>query len=145
MVAICAIVCGILTVTLAVGDDKKDTKPIDINGNWKLIASTVEGKKVPADEIEKLKYMIVFKDGKYTETGMGGHEAGTYKIDSSKSPATIDFTITEGDEKGKTQLGLLKFEGDILTVAYAKRGSTDRPKGFDGTDAEAVASLKRSK
>jgi hypothetical protein len=47
-VAICVIV---LTVTLAVGDEKKDTKPIDINSNWKLIASTVEGKKVPADEI----------------------------------------------------------------------------------------------
>ena len=144
-VAICVIVCGILTVTLAVGDDKKDTQPIDINGNWKLIASTVEGKKVPADEIEKLKYSLIFKDGKYTEASTAGNESGTYKIDDSKSPALIDFTITDGPEKGKTQLGLLKFEGDALTVAYAKPGSTDRPKGFDGTDAWAVTSLKRSK
>jgi uncharacterized protein (TIGR03067 family) len=141
----CVIVCGISAAASAVGDDKKDTKPIDLNGTWKLIASTVDGKKVPADEIEKLKYSLIFKDGKYTEASTSGTESGTYKLDASKSPATIDFTIEDGPEKGKTQLGLLKLEGDVLTVAYAKPGSMDRPKGFDGTDALAVTSLKRSK
>ena len=39
---------------------------------------------------------------------------GTYTIDPSAKPATIDFRNTAGEMKGKTWLGIYGMEGDVL-------------------------------
>jgi uncharacterized protein (TIGR03067 family) len=138
------IVYILLTLAMATGGDK--TGVANINGKWTAIGQIVDGKKIPGDLIEKEMNVLVFKDGKYTEMVMGKNiESGTYKIDAARTPATIDFTILEGTAKGKTQLGLIKLDGDVLTLALAQHGSTDRPKNFEGTDGTFVTTLKRDK
>jgi uncharacterized protein (TIGR03067 family) len=85
-------------------------------------------------------------DGKYSVTVMGKEvEAGTYKVDTTKKPAHLDLTVTEGKDKGQTQLGLLKLEGETMTVAFTKGGSKERPKSFESTEGVEVTILKRGK
>jgi uncharacterized protein (TIGR03067 family) len=143
--ALGAILWWVFALTAASGQDKKEAKAIDPNGEWKIESLIVRGEKVPVEAIERLKYSTVYKDGKCSETSVVGTESATYKIDASKSPATIDYTITEGQEKGKTQLGVIKIDGDLMTLALADYGDDKRPKGFDGKDALSVVTLKRSK
>jgi uncharacterized protein (TIGR03067 family) len=47
-----------------------------------------------------------------------------FTSDSSKSPKTIDYV-----SKGKTQLGIYEFEGDVLKVCVSAPGSP-RPAEF---------------
>jgi uncharacterized protein (TIGR03067 family) len=137
------IVCSILVPAIGLGDDKKQPKTIDIDGTWKMVGVIEGGKEAPKDEVVKAENGLIFKEGKYK--GFKDEESGTFKMDVSKSPVNIDFAVVEGQEKGKTQLGLIKLEGDVLTIALSKYGSTDRPKGFDGADAHWILTLKRSK
>lgn len=140
----CAFVFS-LSALLAVAQGEKKAAP-EIEGGWTQTGGIVEGKKWPAEIFDELKTVLSFKDGKYSQTDNGKEsEAGTYKIDFTKKPVTIDFTVIEGGEKGKVQLGILKIEGENITLALAMHGSTDRPKNFDGGGDEWVMILKRNK
>ena len=71
-------------------------------------------------------------------------EKGTYKINAKKNPATIDMSVMEGKDKGKSQIGIFKIEADQLTMAVVI-GSKDRPKSFDPAADVEVRILKRNK
>jgi uncharacterized protein (TIGR03067 family) len=141
---VCVLVFSLSAVMHVSGGDKKNDLKID--GSWTATGGIADGKKLPAELFEKDVQVVVFKDGKYTETFMGKEtEAGTYKIDTTKNPHTIDFDVTEGKAKGKVQLGLIKIDGDVMTIALADHGSKDRPKDFEGTGDNGVIILKRNK
>jgi uncharacterized protein (TIGR03067 family) len=73
-------------------------------------------------------------------------ENGTYKLDAAKKPAAIDLIIGKGGkDEGKTQLGIYKLEGDVLTVAIAEANSKTRPSSFEGVKGVEVTTLKRAK
>jgi uncharacterized protein (TIGR03067 family) len=129
--------------TIASAGDKAAPK---IDGAWIVTAATTDGKKVPDDVIAKWKKTFAFKDGKYTLT-MGGKEfeAGTYKLDPSKTPCAIDIKLTSGLSEGESVLGVLKLDGDKLTVAFGRYGSNMRPKNFDSADGIEVNHLIRKK
>jgi uncharacterized protein (TIGR03067 family) len=59
---------------------------------------------------------------------------GTFKVDPSKKPKTIDMTVTEDSEggkyKGKTSLGIYELDGDQLKWCANEPGKTERPKEF---------------
>ena len=116
-------------------------------GNWIATGGIVEGKKLPADEIEKAMLVVSFKDGKYTVTSMGKQlEAGTYTVDAKAKPhASIDLKITEGKDKDKTQVGIYKVDGDQVTFAISSAGVKERPKTFEGGKDVEVTMFKRSK
>lgn len=137
---VCFSVCGIV---VQAGGGKDGPK---VDGAWNAIAGISDGKKLPQDIIDKINLVVTIKEGKYKVT-VGGKqvEAGTYKLDTKTKPNHLDLTITEGDDKGKTQLGIMKLEGDQMSVAFAKAGGKDRPKNFDGGDGIEVTILKRGK
>jgi uncharacterized protein (TIGR03067 family) len=138
-----ACVVVILSLPFLVTVSGAEKRALDINGTWKGIVILANGKQAKFPEGY---YVLVFKDGKYSETVMGKEtEAGTYKMDAAKNPPTIDFAVTVGTNRGKTQLGILNFNGDVLTIALSKHGSTDRPKNLKGADESAVTILRRSK
>ena len=41
-------------------------------------------------------------------------QVGTQKLDPSKSPKTLDVTVTEGLNKGAVMLGIYELGGDTL-------------------------------
>jgi uncharacterized protein (TIGR03067 family) len=58
-------------------------------------------------------------------------EEGTYTLDTTKMPKTIDLAIKKGPGADKRQLGLYKVEKDDLRLAFASPGRAKRPERFE--------------
>ena len=139
-----AFVCLALCAVIAPAQGGKGGPKVE--GSWATTGLMFEGKKLPADVLEKLMPVFTFKDGKYTSLVMGKQdEAGSYKIDAKMKPAHIDLMIEDGKDKGKTQVGLIAVDGDTLKMALARPGEKDRPKDFEGGSGVIVVTFKRSK
>ena len=116
-----------------------------LEGTW-LLAEIGGEKNPPPDFFDKLKAKLIFKNDGYEQNVEDKKiEAGKFKVDLSKSPATIEFDIEEGKDAGKKQLGIFKVDGDRVTFAIAKVGSEVRPKNFEPTEDVEVTIFKRSK
>jgi uncharacterized protein (TIGR03067 family) len=88
---------------------------------------------------------VVVSGDKYTLTAGKETEAGTLKLDETKTPKTVDSLMTEGKDKGKTQLGLYEQSGDELKLCFAEPGKP-RPNGFDTKGStNSLFVLKRAK
>jgi uncharacterized protein (TIGR03067 family) len=99
-------------------------------GTWTTIAVEFDGEKVPSDQIGMVKTR--FKDKTYSQSLAGKEvETGGFSIDSSKDPKTIDMKILTGNDAGKNQPGIYKFEGEQLILCVAQPGSEMRPKSFE--------------
>jgi uncharacterized protein (TIGR03067 family) len=117
-------------------DKPKDEQAIQ--GTWVVVSAENNGK--PADDIKGEK--LILKDGKVTMTTKNKEEKGTYKIDPTKKPKTIDLT-----EEGKTEPspGIYALEGDTLKLCVSSKPS-ERPTEFSGKPKNhMLIVLKRQK
>ena len=96
-----------------------------LQGTWVL--TSPDGQSVmPGAELA-----LVITGDSYSQTVNGeSTERGTIKLDSSKKPMAIDLIITEGDDAGKTQLGLIEVTGDTMKGALNVPGGAERPTGL---------------
>jgi uncharacterized protein (TIGR03067 family) len=125
----------------AVPADDKEAK--SLNGRWQVVSQSTDGKEdvIPKEGGD----MVTLNDGKYTiKEGDKDICKGTFKLDSTKTPMSIDKTMSEGDDKGKTALGIYKLTGDEVKVSWSRAGETDRPAGFE-SKSYRVTTLKRIK
>jgi uncharacterized protein (TIGR03067 family) len=69
-----------------------------------------------------------------------------YTVDVGQSPKTIDYAITAGGAKGKTQYGIYERDGELLRICYAGPGKT-RPTDFTSAtgDGKTVTVWKPAK
>lgn len=142
------LVVGLGLVAAAPGDkDKKDEKGDlkKFEGNWVFAAWESAGEALPAEARETAKLSI--KGDKYTFEFGGMTEEGTIKLDAGKKPATIDLSITDGQDKGKNQVGIYKIDGDKITICLAAPGAPDRPTEFKSTEDNGfiLATVKKAK
>lgn len=117
------VACAGLTARAA--DDK-----LDISGTYALVAGKKNGADV--DEKSKKATYTVTKD-QFTIAGGEFKFVMGFKIDASKTPATIDMEIQEGPEgsKGTKGVGIVELKGGVLKLAYTL-DKDKRPKDFDG-------------
>ncbi|MBA4190108.1 MAG: hypothetical protein C0467_19155 [Planctomycetaceae bacterium] len=120
-------------VSLATAEDKKDPTA----GKWVVESVTKDGKSVDA-----LKGAVrVNEGGKYTLTPAADSKypasAGTYTLDLTKSPVTFDAVVKGGSYDGKTLLGILKVDGETLTLAFSEPGK-ERPTKFESAAGSGV-------
>jgi uncharacterized protein (TIGR03067 family) len=110
-------------------DDATKKKEVDkLQGAWKVSRWDSGGNSLPDEALKQMKFNI--KGDKYTFEFADMKEEGTMTLDPSKNPATIDLKIEEGNDKGKTQVGIYKLEKDTIKLCLAPAGSKDRPKEF---------------
>lgn len=117
-------------VGLAVADHQaaieKETKKFQ--GTWTIESSVTGGQEIPRDQLKGFR--VIYEGDKHTLTHDGKvFQVGTQKIDPSKSPKTIDVTMTEGPEKGKVMLGIYAFDGDTMKACFDPTGK-QRPTEF---------------
>jgi RNA polymerase sigma factor (sigma-70 family) len=112
-----------------------------LEGAWKVVAVESDGRKADDGEIEDFHY-IFGADGTWKLRQDGRVIArGTFAIDPTKKPKTIDFKIEETvsqRDKGKTSRGVYELDGDGLKVCRDWPGEEARP-----TDFAAGAGSKR--
>jgi len=120
---------------------KKDLAALQ--GEWSMVSGSADGQPMP-DEMRKQMKRVC--KGDETTTTMSGQVFFKAKItiDPSKKPKTIDYQMTEGFTKGKTQLGIYELEGDTFKSCFAKPGA-DRPTDFTSKTGLTLSTWKRDK
>ena len=83
---------------------------------------------------------------KFTSTTGDVVYKGTYKLDATQKPKTIDLMFTEGPEKGTTALGIYELNGDTWRICLTVTAK-ERPKEFATKSGSGLAlkTLKRKK
>jgi len=119
-------VCFLAAADNASDAVKKELKQLE--GEWSMVSGERDGHSLPADFIKVFKR--VCKDDETTVTV--GDEIvlkAKFSIDRTKKPKTIDYTVLEGPNQGKKQLGIYELDGDHLRFCTAPFKS-DRPTSF---------------
>ena len=107
-------------------DVRKELKKFQ--GVWTIESMESGGKKIPAEAIKEVT--LTFEGDKYTvKNGKDVIQVGAQKLDASKSPKTLDGTVTEGFGKGAVMPGIYEIDGDTLKVCYDEEGKK-RPTEF---------------
>jgi uncharacterized protein (TIGR03067 family) len=99
-----------------------------LQGEWVMVSGSADGQPMPDEMVKQMKR--VCKGDEITVT-MGGQLYLKAKItlDPSKKPKTIDYLMTGGFTKGKTQLGVYELQGDEFKACFAAPGA-ERPTDF---------------
>ncbi len=102
-----------------------------IQGTWKQVAVGYEGADRSAAE-QPFQMHWVIKADTITLFRKGKQNAGrwTYRLDATRTPATLDLTVADGPSRGVTYPSLCKVEGDHLTVLLQNIPKRGRPRDF---------------
>jgi uncharacterized protein (TIGR03067 family) len=115
------ILAGLVAVAAEDEATKKDLKAMQ--GTWKAQSMTQGGMEVPADKI--VNHRLVIEGNKLMPKGSGKEDPGTFTLDASKKPPTID--IKHGTEE--VVQGIYQLDGDTLKICLTPPGGT-RPEEF---------------
>ncbi|VTT99658.1 Putative uncharacterized protein OS=Rhodopirellula baltica (strain SH1) GN=RB4470 PE=4 SV=1 [Gemmataceae bacterium] len=129
-----------LVAAAARAEDKKGAKSLE--GTYTLVSGEEDGKAVPE---ERIKGGIVrFTADKITGTDKDKKEffAANYTLDTTKTPWAIAMKSTA--PKAGDAPGLVKKDGDTLTIVYALPGG-EAPKEFKAGPKQHLFVLKAAK
>ena len=122
---------------------KKDLA--QLQGEWSMVSGSADGQTMPEQMRKQMKRIC---KGDETTTTMAGQVYFKAKItiDPSKTPKTIDYQMTEGVTKGKTQLGIYELDGETFKSCFGKPDA-ERPTDFTSKpgDGRTVSVWKREK
>jgi uncharacterized protein (TIGR03067 family) len=99
---------------------------------FKYVSVKVAGKDMPKKDLEDMTLTVTGNKG-VVKKGDKVLGEGTSKVDMTKKPWTIDLKMTEGKDKGKTLLGIMKAKDKTVTLCLGKAGG-ERPKEFTSTE-----------
>jgi uncharacterized protein (TIGR03067 family) len=114
-----------------VGAEKKKAVQDELEhfaASWKFVSIDVEGNSVPAEMFQEDR--LILKGKEFTSTVRGTTTHGTFKINPTASPKTIDITFTDGPGKDNTQKGIYELDGDTQKICWAAPGKP-RPTEFE--------------
>jgi uncharacterized protein (TIGR03067 family) len=99
-------------------------------GTWRQVAYERDGVTEPPDE-QGWEPRVTFTGDTFVVTLADGSVPirGTYKLDPTREPKTIDWNDTIGEDAGKTLLAIYSLEGDRLVFCAAYPGR-ERPTEF---------------
>ena len=123
------LVVGVVFLLVA-GDAQDEVKKelARFEGTWKWVSIEMEKMKLSADALEHPRLKLMGDKFSVTEENNATF-GGTFKVDPSKKPKTIDVTFGDGPEKGKKALGIYELEGDTYKVITDPAGKS-RPTEF---------------
>lgn len=124
----CGMILGVVFL-LAAADATDEVKKevARFEGTWKFVSVEMEKMKLPEEALKHPRLKI--EGDKFTVSEENISQSGTFKVDPSKKPKTIDVTFTDGPEKGKTSLGIYELEGDTYKICVDPEGKS-RPTEF---------------
>jgi len=117
----------------------------EIPGTWKQIAYERHGVIEPLDE-QGWEPRVTFTGDTCVVTLADGRIPikGTYKLDPTRDPKTVDWTDTIGDDDGKTLLAIYSLEADRRVFCAAYPGQA-RPTEFRTRPGQVLRVSQREK
>jgi len=149
-----ALACAVANITTAGGQKEKEKPPVPpvpvvpivqielrlLDGTWQLVSREVDGQK---EDLQNAVIRATVKDGKYTvQVGENVVEQGSFRIDPTTKPKSIDAIPESGDNKGKTILAVYDVAGDDLRMCVAPEGGK-RPTELAAKQGFIVNAYKR--
>jgi uncharacterized protein (TIGR03067 family) len=126
--SIALIVCLLIRPAAAQDAAPKDMAALE--GEWSMVSGEADGIAMP-DELVKTGKRVA-KDG-VTTISVGGsvYFKAKFTIDPAKKPKAIEYAMTEGPTKGKTQLGIYELDAEKGQVKFCFAAPGDpRPTDF---------------
>ena len=131
----------VMTMAVVAAAQQQDALPKDLaplQGTW--IVTQFNGEALPVE------MALIVSGATYSQSVDGTiDETGTLKVDASKTPMTVDLIIQEGNDAGRTQLGIIEVKGDVLRCLLNAPGSGTRPTSFDKGDGELFVVAQKKK
>lgn len=120
----------------ATADDAKDDAIKNdrklLEGTWRIISLEANGNKSKDEDAKKFT-VVNGSDGKWSLRSEGNEiMKGTNTIDPTLKPKTIEITLTEGQDKGKSFLGIYELGEKTRKLCFAPVGKS-RPIKFTST------------
>jgi uncharacterized protein (TIGR03067 family) len=115
---------------------KADPEMEVLAGEWSCVSLTVDGQALPEPFVKT--WLRTVKGNEVTVTN-GGQVVvkATFIINATKKPKTIDYTLTQGPDSGKMQLGIYELDGDTIKYCMGATGK-DRPKAFESKAGDGI-------
>ncbi len=109
--------------------DKK-SDPI-LQDTWTIVTIEQDGIKEPRKKKQPRpdRVLIFQKDAFEVKHDGKVVKSGGYRIDTSKTPMTIDLVVEEGEGKGTTLLGIFEIDKENLKLCLDMKGK-NRPAAF---------------
>ncbi len=111
-------------------------------GTWKYESMDVNGQARSLSEIQDSR--LIVKGDTFTLKSPDGDVSGTFKLDATKTPRTIDATFTEGPQKGTTTQGIYELDETTFKVCVPGEGG-QRPAEFKSEAGLVLQVLKKEK
>ena len=126
------VLVGMVAAFLFVGaEDPQDAVKKEmarLEGEWSMVSGEIDGQPMP-EEFRKGARRVA-KDGETTVMIAGQlFMKAKFTVDPAKKPKQIDYAMTGGPTKGRTQLGIYEFGEDTVKFCFAAAGK-DRPADF---------------
>jgi uncharacterized protein (TIGR03067 family) len=138
-------------VALVGADAAKDSpkeESKELQGTWRTVSLTYNGKEMPRYGGGKLKFVIKGEVITVEADAAVKKEYAKLKFvpDPSTTPKCLDLTVVGGSQKDAVLEGIYELKGDELKLC-AKVFGKDRPTKFESPEGESVALLvlKREK
>ena len=129
-------------------DDKSANDAKDLQGVWQAVDAEGNGEKLPADQVQELK-IVIKGDELFAVKPSGEDPKNKFKLDSSKTPKTIDVTPIDGEDKGTIHAGIYSLKKGRLTLCLNIFGKDPalRPTEFKtkASDGVGLITLERAK
>lgn len=140
---------GLLLAADAKEDTKKDAKEDakkelkKMEGTWQVTSSETDGQKMSEEDVKQIK--VIIKGNQYTLKQLDNTiNQGTFKLDPTKKPKTIDIMPKEGDNSGGTMKGIYEFKGDTQKICWAPPDH-ERPTKFTAEGGCTLIVYKKAK
>ncbi len=127
---ILALVCFALVHSARSADKKSEALIKSHQGVWKPIAASLNGQRLPKEELDKITVTIQGDNYLVTVEGEDHDDKGTFTVDTGVKPHTMTIKSHEGPNKGKTFLAIFEHKhSDAMRVCYDLSGK-EFPKEF---------------
>jgi uncharacterized protein (TIGR03067 family) len=138
----------VIGVLIAADGSKEDANKKDLEkmqGDWACVSAVMDGQKFSDDDAQSF-FRTVKGDEYSLSLFTKTLEKGTFKIDATKKPKTMDGYPSYLKDKSKPNLGIYELDGDKLTTCFAQPGK-ERPTKFESKEGsgQTLAVWEREK
>src|SRR5206468_3462241 len=106
-------VAALILAGVGRAEDAAKKEMAKLEGEWSMVSGKANGQEMPAEMVATGKR--VAKGGE-TTISIGGrlYFKAKFTIDPGQKPKAIDYEMTDGPTKGKTQRGIYELDGDTV-------------------------------